>query len=174
MTSLFWRALFENMGTSLKFSSSFHPQTDGQSEIANSIVLDLLKCYVHDHKEKWEQYLPLVEYAYNNTVHTSTGKAPFEIVEGGKKVPPILHTKDKIFEADKCVEDMQESYARVKYALQRTQEKHKKAVDKHRRPLEFALGDWVLLKFEKARLKKMKGCERLFPKLSMRIMGLFR
>ena len=60
------------MNTTLKFASSFHPQTDGQSEIANSIVLDLLKCYVSDHKEKWEQYLSLVEYAYNNTVHTST------------------------------------------------------------------------------------------------------
>ena len=129
---------------------------------------------MHDHKEKWEQYLPLVEYAYNNTVHTSTGKAPFEIVEGGKKVPPILHTKDKIFKANRYVEDMEESYARVKYALQRTQEKHKKAADKHRRPLEFALGDWVLLKFEKARLKKMKGRERLFPKLSMRYYGPFQ
>ncbi|MCO5572577.1 hypothetical protein L7F22_026333 [Adiantum nelumboides] len=95
------RGLFENMGTTLKFSSSFHPQTDGQSEEANSTVLDLLKCYVSEHKGKWEQYLPLVEYAYNNTMHSSTGKAPFEIVEGGKKVPPILHTKDKIFEADK-------------------------------------------------------------------------
>lgn len=60
------------MGTSLNFSSSFGSQTDGQSEIAFSIVLDLLKCYVHDHKEKWEDYLPLVEYAYNNTIHTST------------------------------------------------------------------------------------------------------
>ncbi len=147
MTSLFWRALFENMNSLLKFSSSFHPQTDGQSEIANSIVLDLLKCYVHDHKEKWEQYLPLVEYAYNNTVHSSTGKAPFEIVEGGKKVPPILHTKDKIFEADRYVEDWEQAYAKVKYALQRTQEKQKKAADQHRRPLAFALGDWVLLKF---------------------------
>ncbi|MCO5549002.1 hypothetical protein L7F22_002468 [Adiantum nelumboides] len=79
MTSLFWRGLFENMDTTLKFSSSFHPQTDGQSEEANSTVLDLLKCYVSEHKGKWEQYLPLVEYAYNNTVHSSTGKAPFEI-----------------------------------------------------------------------------------------------
>ncbi|MCO5603809.1 hypothetical protein L7F22_057961 [Adiantum nelumboides] len=74
---------------------------DGQSEEANSAVLDLLKCYVSEHKATWEHYLPLVEYAYNNTVHTSTGKAPFEIVKGGKKVPPILQTKDKIFEADK-------------------------------------------------------------------------
>ena len=61
MTSLFWRALFENMQTMLKVSSSFHPQTDGQSEISNSVVLDLLKCYVSYQKEKWEQYLPLVE-----------------------------------------------------------------------------------------------------------------
>ncbi|MCO5611318.1 hypothetical protein L7F22_065570 [Adiantum nelumboides] len=67
MTSLLWRGLFENMGTTLKFSSSFHPQTDGQSEEANSTVLDLLKCYLSEHKGKWEQYLPLVEYAYNNS-----------------------------------------------------------------------------------------------------------
>ncbi|MCO5587540.1 hypothetical protein L7F22_041490 [Adiantum nelumboides] len=87
MTSLFWKALFENMGSTLKFSSSFHPQTDGQSKEANSTILDLLKCYVSEHKATWEHYLPLVEYAYNNIVHTSTGKVPFEIVEGGKKDP---------------------------------------------------------------------------------------
>ena len=115
------------MGTTLKFSSSFHPQTDGQFEEANSTVLDLLKCYVSEHKAKWEQYLPLVEYAYNNTVHSSTGKAPFEIVEGGKKVPPILHTKDKIFEADQYVQSMDETYQKIKYALERTQAKQKRA-----------------------------------------------
>ncbi|MCO5581671.1 hypothetical protein L7F22_035560 [Adiantum nelumboides] len=174
MTSLFWRGLFENMGTTLKFSSSLHPQTDGQSEEANSIVLDLLKCYVSEHKGKWEQYLPLVEYAYNNTVHSSIGKAPFEIVEGGKKVPPILHTKDKIFEADKYVQDMDEMYKKVKVALEKTQAKQKKAADRHRREVVLSLGDWVLLRFEKARLKKMKGKERLFPKLSMRYYGPFQ
>ncbi|MCO5572737.1 hypothetical protein L7F22_026496 [Adiantum nelumboides] len=163
-----------NMGTTLKFSSSFHPQTDGQSEEANSTVLDLLKCYVSEHKGKWEQYLPLVEYAYNNTVHSSTGKAPFEIVEGGKKVPPILHTKDKIFEADKYVQDMNEMYKKVKVAFEKTQAKQKKAADSHRREVVFSLGDWVLLRFEKARLKKIKGKERLFPKLSMRYYGPFQ
>ena len=111
------------MGTTLKFSSSFHPQIDGQLEETNSTVLDLLKCYVSEHKTKWEQYLPLVEYAYNNTVHSSTGKAPFEIVEGGKKVPPILHTKDKIFEADQYVQNMDEMYKKIKQALERTEAK---------------------------------------------------
>ncbi|MCO5586450.1 hypothetical protein L7F22_040390 [Adiantum nelumboides] len=165
MMSLFWKALFENMGTTLKFSSSFHPRTDGQLEEANTNVLDLLKCYVSEHKATWEHYLPLVEYAYNNTVHTSTGKALFEIVEGSKKVPPILQTKDKIFEADKYVQNTDEAYRKIKLALEKTQSKQKKAVDRHRRELVFSLGDWVLLRFEKARLKKMKGKERLFPKL---------
>ncbi|MCO5614399.1 hypothetical protein L7F22_068680 [Adiantum nelumboides] len=144
------------------------------AEEANSTVLDLLKCYVSEHKGKWEQYLPLVEYAYNNTVHSSTRKAPFEIVGGGKKVPPILHTKDKIFEADKYVQDMDEMYKKVKVALEKTQAKQKKAADSHRREVVFSLGDWVLLRFEKARLKKMKGKERLFPKLSMRYYGVFK
>ncbi|MCO5593692.1 hypothetical protein L7F22_047709 [Adiantum nelumboides] len=174
MTSLFWRGLFENMDTTLKFSSSFHPQTDGQSEEANSTVLYLLKCYVSEHKGKWEQYLPLVEYGYNNSVHSSIGKAPFEIAEGGKKVPLILHTKDKIFEADKYVQDMDEMYKKVKVALEKTRAKQKKAADRHRREVVFSLGDWVLLRFEKARLKKMKGKERLFPKLSMRYYGPFQ
>ncbi|MCO5577030.1 hypothetical protein L7F22_030852 [Adiantum nelumboides] len=174
MTSWFWKALFENMGTKLKFSSSFHPQTDGQSEEANSTVLDLLKCYVSKHKAAWEQYLPLVEYAYNNTVHSSTGKAPFEIVEGGKKVPPILHTKDKIFEADRYVEGWQKAYKKVKYALEKTQAKQERTADSHRRELLFKENDWVLLRFEKARLRKRKGKERLFPKLSMRYYGPFQ
>ena len=77
------------------FSSAYHPQTDGQSKEANSTVLDMLKCCVSEHKAKWEQYLPLVEYAYNNTVHTSTGKSPFEIVEGGGKAPPFCRQKKR-------------------------------------------------------------------------------
>ncbi|MCO5548142.1 hypothetical protein L7F22_001600 [Adiantum nelumboides] len=174
MTSLFWKALFENMGSTLKFSSSFHSQTNGQSEEANSTVLVLLKCYMSEHKATWEHYLPLLEYAYNNTVHTSTGKAPFEIVEGGKKVPPILQTKDKIFEADKYVQNMDEAYRKIKLALEKTRSKQKKVADRHRRELVFSLGDWVLLHFEKARLRKMKGKEHLFPKLGMRYYGAFQ
>ncbi|MCO5575967.1 hypothetical protein L7F22_029774 [Adiantum nelumboides] len=126
------------MGTTLKFSSSCHPQTDGQSKQENSNVLDLL-------------------------VHFSTGKAPFEIV-----------TKDKIFEADRYVQDMDEMYKKIEVALERTPPKQKKAANRRCRELVFSLGDWVLLRFGKARLKKMKGKERLFPKLSMRYYGPFQ
>ena len=84
MTSNFWKGLSKNLGTKLNFSSAYHPQTDGQSEIVNSIMLDVLKSYVGEVAQcnEWEQYLPLLEYAYNNTMHTSMGKAPFDIFEG--------------------------------------------------------------------------------------------
>ncbi|MCO5550162.1 hypothetical protein L7F22_003644 [Adiantum nelumboides] len=112
-TSLFWKEIWENIGTRLQFSSSFHPQTDGQSEIANSVVLDLLKSYISDQKTQGERYLPLVEFAYNNTIHSSTGKVPFEIVEGAMKVPPFLSTKDKIFEADEYTRDLDTAFAKI-------------------------------------------------------------
>ncbi|MCO5610361.1 hypothetical protein L7F22_064597 [Adiantum nelumboides] len=113
-TSLFWKAIWENIGTRLQFSSSFHLQTDGQSEIANSVVLDLLKSYILvDQKTQWEKYLPLVEFVYNNTIHSSTGKAPFEIIEGAAKAPPFLSTKDKIFEADEYTRDLDTAFTKV-------------------------------------------------------------
>ncbi|MCO5571190.1 hypothetical protein L7F22_024924 [Adiantum nelumboides] len=173
-TSLFWKAIWENIGTRLQFSSSFHPQTDGQSEIANSVILDLLKSYISDQKTQWERYLPLVEFAYNNTIHSSTGKAPFEIVEGAMKVPPFLSTKDKIFEADEYTRDLDTAFAKVRETLQKSQERQKKAADRHRRDLKLKENDWVLLRFEKARLRKKKGKERLYPKLSVRYYGPFQ
>ncbi|MCO5610318.1 hypothetical protein L7F22_064554 [Adiantum nelumboides] len=173
-TSLFWKAIWENIGTRLQFSSSFHPQTDGQSEIANSMVLNLLKSYISDQKTQWERYLPLVEFAYNNTIHSSTGKAPFEIVEGAMKVPPFLSTKDKIFEAAEYTRDLDTAFAKVRETLQKSQERQKKAADRHRRDLKLKENDWVLLRFEKACLQKKKGKERLYPKLSMRYYGPFQ
>ncbi|MCO5593344.1 hypothetical protein L7F22_047355 [Adiantum nelumboides] len=102
MTSNFWKGLFENLRIRLNFSPAYHPQTDGQCEIANLTILDLLKSYVKevDQRSQWEKYLPLVEYAYNDLVHISTGKAPFEMKEGRSKSPLLLKVHGKIFAAD--------------------------------------------------------------------------
>ncbi|MCO5605622.1 hypothetical protein L7F22_059805 [Adiantum nelumboides] len=118
-------------------------EIDGQSEIVNSAVLGLLKCYVSDNPAQWEHYLPLVEFAYNNTIHSSTGKAPFEIVEGARKPPPMVKVMDDAFEADKFVEYLDLPYQQVQQAIQKAQEKQKKAADKHRRRLHFREGDWI-------------------------------
>ncbi|MCO5575764.1 hypothetical protein L7F22_029568 [Adiantum nelumboides] len=113
-----------------------------------------------EHKAKWEQYSPLVEYANNNTVHSSTGKAPFEIVESGKKVSPILYTKDKIFEADKYVHDMDDMYNKVKVALEKTRAKQKKAADRHRREVVFSLDDWVLCGLKRQDLRRRRKARK--------------
>ena len=151
MTSLFWQALFENLGTKLDFSSAYHPQTDGQSEIVNGTILDLLKCYVADRQTQWEKYLPLMEFAYNNTIHSSTRKAPFERIYGRPLLLPIMVTKEKIFSADEFISDFESSYTQVKRAIERSQEKQKREADKHRRNLDLKVGQYVLLRFEKAR-----------------------
>ncbi|MCO5551149.1 hypothetical protein L7F22_004646 [Adiantum nelumboides] len=181
MTSNFWKGLFENLGTRLNFSSAYHPQTDGQSEIANLTILDLLKSYVTevDQRSQWEKYLPLVEYAYNNTVHTSTGKAPFEVIEGRSKSLLLLKVHGKIFAVDEYSRDLKESFQKIKEAIFISQQKQKAAANKHRRALAFKENDWVLLKFPKARLrhtlgKNPIGHQKYYAKLAKRYYGPFQ
>ncbi|MCO5567368.1 hypothetical protein L7F22_021058 [Adiantum nelumboides] len=181
MTSNFWKGLFENLGTRLNFSSAYHSQTDGQSEIANLTVLDLLKTYVTevDQRSQWEKYLPLIEYAYNNIVHTSTGKAPFEVIEGRSKSPLLLKVHGKIFAADEYSRDLKESFQKIKEATSIAHQKQKAAANKHRRALAFKENDWVLLKFPKARLrhtmgKNPTGHQKYYAKLAKRYYGPFQ
>ena len=65
-TSNFWKRLFADLGTKLNFSTAYHPQTDGQTERVNQVLEDMLRMYVMDKPTKWEDYLHLVEFAYNN------------------------------------------------------------------------------------------------------------
>ena len=78
----FWKTLWKKMGTELKFSSTFHPQIDGQTEVVNRSLGNLLRCLVGDKPSNWEVVLAQAEFAYNNSVNRSTGKTPFEIVIG--------------------------------------------------------------------------------------------
>ena len=68
---------------------AFHPQSNGQMEATNSTILDLLRCYTIENQSNWDQHLPLLQFAYYNTPHSATKKAPFEIVYGKKLPVPI-------------------------------------------------------------------------------------
>jgi hypothetical protein len=78
----FWRTLWKNPGTSFSFSSSYHPQTDGHTEVVNRSLGNLLRSLVTGHNNEWDQILPQVEFAYNDSPNRSTGKSPFQIVYG--------------------------------------------------------------------------------------------
>ena len=65
-TSNFWKGLFAYLGTKLKFSTAYHPQIDGQMERVNQVLEDMIRISVMDRPSKWENYLHLVEFSYNN------------------------------------------------------------------------------------------------------------
>ena len=66
-TAHFWKCYQKAMGTWLTMSTTFHPQTNGQSERTIQVLEDKLRACVLDHKGSWEEYLPLVEFGYNNS-----------------------------------------------------------------------------------------------------------
>jgi len=65
-TSRFWKELFASLGTNLAFNTTCHPQTDGKIERVNRILEDMLRMYAMHQQRRWEEYILLVEFAYNN------------------------------------------------------------------------------------------------------------
>jgi transposase InsO family protein len=88
-TSNFWRKLFKGFGTNIKFSTSYHPQIDGKIERVNRIIEDMLRMYVMDNPSKWEDYLHLVEFTYNNGYQDSLRMIPFEALYSRKFDTPV-------------------------------------------------------------------------------------
>jgi len=80
----FWRELFALSGTKLRLSSSYHLQSDGQTKVANRIVEQYLRAFVHEKPSTWGRYLLWVEWSYNTSCHSTTGMTPFEVTFGHK------------------------------------------------------------------------------------------
>lgn len=86
--SSFWRELWRLSGTHLCMSSTYHPQTDGKTEVVNRCIEQFLRCFVHHRPKQWSSLLPWDEYWYNTTYHASTGTTPFQAMYGWP--PPML------------------------------------------------------------------------------------
>lgn len=86
--SIFWKELFRLQGTHLRRSTSYHPQTDGQTEIVNKSLEMYLRCFIAEKPKSWARWLPWAEYSYNTSPHTSTKMTPFRVVYG--RDPPKL------------------------------------------------------------------------------------
>nr|GEV16940.1 putative reverse transcriptase domain-containing protein [Tanacetum cinerariifolium] len=88
-TSLFWQALHKALGTRLDMSTAYHPEIDGQSERTIQRLEDMLRACVLDFGKNWDRHLPLVEFSYNNSYHTSIKAAPFEALYRRKCRSPV-------------------------------------------------------------------------------------
>ena len=87
-TCAFWKELFHLNGTSFNFSSSYHPQTDGQSEVFNRTLEKYLHCFTSSNPKEWLKWLTWAEYCYNTSWHSTIQRTPFEVVYG--RLPPQL------------------------------------------------------------------------------------
>ncbi|GJT14141.1 putative reverse transcriptase domain-containing protein [Tanacetum coccineum] len=89
-TSHLWQAFQKALGTRLDMSTAYHPQTDGQSEHSIQTLEDMLRACVMDFGGSWDTHLPLIEFSYNNSYHTSIKSAPFEALYGRKYRSPVI------------------------------------------------------------------------------------
>eukprot|EP00253_Pinus_taeda_P019095 PITA_19095 len=93
-TSNFWQELFRLQGTQLKLSTSYHPQTDGQTEAVNKCLETYLRCFTLEKQHLWVQWLPLAEWWYNTNYHAHHQNDPYEAVYGQLPLPLLLISRD--------------------------------------------------------------------------------
>ena len=148
LTAQFWKSFQKAMGTQLSMSTAFHPQTDGQSERTIQILEDMLRACILDLKGSWEEHLPLVEFAYNNSYQTSIQMAPYEALYGRSCRSPICWTEvgESSITGPDLIRDTLDKVGMIWKRLLTAQSWQKSYADVRRRPLEFKAGDHVFLK----------------------------
>ncbi|KAH7621132.1 putative Transposon Ty3-G Gag-Pol polyprotein [Nannochloris sp. 'desiccata'] len=162
-TSTFWQSMVAQLGIKHKLSTSYHPQTDGQSEITVRIVIDMLRTLNNEYKN-WAQILPAVEFAINNSKNVSTGFSPFYLCYGDEvPTPPTINMKnlEKSNPNQSSVNFAERTQVAIEKALQRAQQQQKTFADKRRRHLTFEEGDQVYISTQDLPLK---GPRKLAPK----------
>ncbi|GJS95625.1 putative reverse transcriptase domain-containing protein [Tanacetum coccineum] len=168
-----WKSLNEALGTQLDMSTAYHPQTDGQSERTIQALEDMLRACVMDLGKGWDKHLPLIEFSYNNSYHTSIKAAPFEALYGRKCRSPICWAEvgDAQLTGPEIVRETTEKIIQIKHRLQASRDRQRSYADKRRKPLEFQVGDKVMLK-----VSPWKGVIRFGKrgKLNPRYIGPFK
>lgn len=172
--SSFWKTLFQLQGTTLCMSSSYHPQTDGQTEVVNRTLEQYLRCFTHEQPKKWFEWVAWAEYSYNTSVHSSTKISPFEAVYG--QPPPTLLSYIPGTTKVQAVEDLLRSRGEILRELRRNladaRDRMKIHADQHRREVVFEIGDYVYLKLQPYRQKTVAF--RSSMKLSPRFFGPYK
>jgi hypothetical protein len=171
-TGRFWMSFQEALGTQLNFSTAYHPETDGKTERMNQTLEDMLFMYVMDQQKHWEEFLPLVEFAYNNNYQSTIKMVPFEFLYGRPCRTPLSwdRLKDRVLVGPEAIQEMEEKMQTIRQRIKEAQDRQKSYANAHRVDRSYEVGDRVFLwvKPHKSSIKFGKG-----TKLSPRFMGPF-
>ncbi|GJX61237.1 reverse transcriptase domain-containing protein [Tanacetum coccineum] len=171
-TSRCWQTVQKALGTRLDMSTAYHPQTDGQSERTIQTLEDMLRACVIDFGGSWDVHLPLAEFSYNNSYHSSIRCAPFEALYGRKCRSPVLWAEigESSLIGPELIQETTDKVVLIKEKLKAARDRQKSYADNRRKPLEFEVGDRVMLK-----VSPWKGVIRFWKKgkLASRYVGPF-
>ena len=160
--SHFWRTLWSKLGTKLLFSTTCHPQTDGQTEVVNRTLGTLLRTVLRKNLKTWEACLPHVEFAYNRAVHSTTNCSPFEVVYGFNPLTPLdllPMPNVSVFkhkEGQAKADYVKKLHERVKDQIERKNKSYAKQANKGRKKVVFEPGDWVWVHMRKERFPEQR------------------
>ena len=154
--SYFWKTLWGKLGTKLLFSTTGHPQTDGQTEVTNRTLGTLLRALIKKNLKSWEDCIPIAEFAYNRTVHSTTGYSPFEVAYGFNPLTPLdvvpLPSNEQVnldgAARAKFVRDLHE---KVRLQILKKNEHYARVANQGRKRVIFEPGDWVWVHMRKER-----------------------
>nr|GEV89188.1 putative reverse transcriptase domain-containing protein [Tanacetum cinerariifolium] len=144
----FLRSLQNALGMNIKMSTVYHPKTDGQSERTIQTLKYMFRACVINFGGSWDRHLPLVEFSYNNSYHASIKAAPFEALYGRKCRSPVCWSEvgDSQLTGPELIRETTNKIIQIKNRLLTTRSRQKSYADVRRKPMEFDVGDTVMLK----------------------------
>jgi len=147
-TFIFWKELMRLTGIKLHMTIAFHPQSDGQTEATNKVIVMYLRCLTGDRPRQWLRWLPWAEYIYNTTFYSALKDTPFRVVYGRK--PPSIRSYEpsetRVATVAKSMAERDELLEDARARLEQAQVVYKRFYDKHHRDVRYAVGDWVWLR----------------------------
>jgi transposase InsO family protein len=171
-TSRFWTSLAKTTQLEHRFSTAYHPQTDGQTEVVNQWMEQDLRLYINLEQNDWADLLPHAEFCYNTTTHSTTGVSPFEAYIGTNPRNTFTEegyeTRVGLPKAATTAARMAKLHDALRRTLEATNTRYATQYNKHRSPKTFDEEDLVLL-----RTKNMKSM-RPSKKLDDRWTGPYR
>jgi hypothetical protein len=173
-TSKLWQEMLTAYKVDLHYSTTYHPESDGQTERVNQCLEQYLKCMAFKEPKKWAQWLPAAEWWYNSSYHTSLKSTPFEALYG--YAPPPLHgisiPCDVTPEVEVTLQEKDRIMKSLQHNLQQAQNRMKKYADLKHTERTFEVGGMVYLKMQPYRETAL-GLRNAF-KLSSKYYGPFR
>jgi hypothetical protein len=166
--SHFWITLWKKMGTKLKYSTTCHPQTDGQTEVTNRTLGTLLRTLIKSNSKAWDTLLPHAEFAYNKAPSKTTGLSSFKVVYGVDPLTPLdlvprAFDEKPSVEATKRVEEIQQLHELVKTKIEKSNASYQNQANKHKKKKVFQPGDLVWVHLRKERFPQ-KRKSKLMPR----------